>query len=465
MSAEQLNSLKPNQDTTTHRETSRAASDEEYLNNIEKKAPIEWPPISKHELWEEFDYAVSRRLTNCFPISKRITLLETVVYEVGRQMFGVKAIHNYKKSSKSYHIKQVQELVKIKNQTLLLLENGTTPEEACSLNLILSNTREKLRKLRKSNRSRKARWRTKQQRAAFIRNPFQAAKDLLSKKVSTPLAIDKETLDKNLKESLSDPMKGIPIELLSDHPEAPPLLSEMSNKSFRETDYTNILSSRRNGSKPGPNGIPYKVYKKCPRLQEFLWTIILYCQRKAFVPIQWKVSFTSFIPKVDKPDPSNFGDYRSIALLNVEGKLFFSLVSKRLVAHVVHNNKFINTSVQKGCMEKVPGCVDHISMVWDALSDAKINKKSLSIIWLDIANAYGSIPHHLIFLALRRYGIHDDYIKLLKSYYNDLNSKSVSDSAPSSWHSHERGIFAGCTVSCHPLSLRNEPPIRIYLII
>ena len=164
--------------------------------------------------------------------------------------------------------------------------------------------------------------------------------------------------------------------------------------------------------------IPYKVYKKCPHLSHFLWCIFLYCQRNAIVPIQWRICFTSYIPKVEDPEPSTISNYRPISLLNIEGKLFFSLVSKRLVAHIVHNNKIIDTTVQKGCMEKIPGCWEHISMIWDAISDAKAYKKDLAVIWLDIANAYGSIPHQLIFLALKRYGVTSKWINILEAYYS-----------------------------------------------
>ena len=154
-----------------------------------------------------------------------------------------------------------------------------------------------------------------------------------------------------------------------------------------------------------------------------------------------------FIPKTKPPSPSSIKDFRPIAFLNVEGKLFFSMVSKRLEQHVIKNNKFINTSMQKGCMEKVPGCWEHMSMVWSALKEARQNKLSVANIWLDIANAYGSIPHRLIFFALERYGVDKKWIGIIKNYYAGLYTKSFSHSARSSWHQHFRGIFAGCTVS------------------
>ena len=38
-------------------------------------------------------------------------------------------------------------------------------------------------------------------------------------------------------------------------------------------------------------------------------------------------------------------------------------------------------------MEKIPGCWEHLSMVWHALKEARAQKSNLAVIWLDIANA------------------------------------------------------------------------------
>ena len=108
----------------------------------------------------------------------------------------------------------------------------------------------------------------------------------------------------------------------------------------------------------------------------------------------------SIFLKVSTPSNTKISDFHPIALLNVEGKLFFSLISKRLEIHLIYNSKFINYSIQKGCMEKVPGFWEHFSMVWHALKEARTQKSTLATIWLDIANAYGSIPHKLIIFAL-----------------------------------------------------------------
>ena len=139
---------------------------------------------------------------------------------------------------------------------------------------------------------------------------------------------------------------------------------------------------------------------------------------KGIIPLQWWSAKEIYIPKVNPPTAHNISDFCPIALLNVEGKPFFNLVCRCLEKHLINNNKFINKSIQKGFMEKVPGCSEHISMVWAALKEAKSKNFSLALIWLDIANAYGSIPHKLITFALFRYGVSPKWIHLIETYYD-----------------------------------------------
>ena len=91
---------------------------------------------------------------------------------------------------------------------------------------------------------------------------------------------------------------------------------------------------------------------------------------KGIIPLQWRSAKEIYIPKVNPPTAHNTSDFRPIALLNVEGKLFFSLVSRHLEKHLINSNKVISKSVQKGCMEKVLWCWEHISMAWAALKEA-----------------------------------------------------------------------------------------------
>ena len=155
-----------------------------------------------------------------------------------------------------------------------------------------------------------------------------------------------------------------------------PLLPHGRKHIFIFEYFYQILSTQRNASAPRLNRIPYKVYKRCPKINKFLFKIFLSCISKGIIPPQWQIAKEMYIPKVKPPTEHNISDFCPIALVNVEGKLFFSLVSRCLETHLISNNKFINKLVQKGCMERVPGCWEHISMVWAALKEAK--SKNLS---------------------------------------------------------------------------------------
>ena len=151
------------------------------------------------------------------------------------------------------------------------------------------------------------------------------------------------------------------------------LLQHFDSTSVRYQDLLPILNARRNASSPGINMIPYKVYKKCPRITSFLFKIFKSCLKLSNVPIQWRIASEVYIPKKKPPNPSAIEDFRPIALLNVEGKLFFSLIARRLEEHIIQKNRIINLSIQKGCIVKIPGCWEHMPLVWDEVKTAKSN--------------------------------------------------------------------------------------------
>ena len=212
-------------------------------------------------------------------------------------------------------------------------------------------------------------------------------------------------------------LQGLPLE--------PSLLKKFNKSSFSYDDFFENLLARRNALAHGLNGIPYKVYKKFSKISKFLFKNFQACFKECEIPIQWRGAQEIYIPKVSSPSENKLPDFRPTAFLNVEGKLFFSLVSKHLKTHLIHN-KFINNSIQKGCMEKISGCLEHLSMVWHALKEARASKSNLATTRLDIANAYGSIPRKLIVFALHRYGLSPQWIRLIETYYKDIFSKLFS---------------------------------------
>ncbi|GFO13735.1 reverse transcriptase [Plakobranchus ocellatus] len=60
------------------------------------------------------------------------------------------------------------------------------------------------------------------------------------------------------------------------------------------------------------------------------------------------------------------------------------------------DNGYMNVSVKKGGLPGVSGCLEHTTMIWEAIQRAKLAKHNLDVIWLGLANAYVSVPHQMI---------------------------------------------------------------------
>ena len=180
---------------------------------------------------------------------------------------------------------------------------------------------------------------------------------------------DQETIDKHKSSNLLD--NNYDILLGNFDLSSEPLLKKINKSSFSYDDFLEILLAHRNAFATGLNGIPYKIHKKCSKKNKCLFKVIQTCLKRCEIHIQWRSAQETYIPTVRNPSEKKLSDFRSIVLLNVEGKLFFSLVSKCLETQLIHSNKFINKSIQTGCMEKILGCWEHLSMVWNALRQGR----------------------------------------------------------------------------------------------
>ena len=169
------------------------------------------------------------------------------------------------------------ELIQQKNLLLAQIKSASLPEQNAALTQLLINVKCKIRSLRKAEKTRKLRWLIKWAKNEFNANPYKAGKNLLDPKCYCNLKVHQEVLDQHKSSNLFDNNYDIPLGNLEGLP-SEPLLSKKFNKNcFSYDDLLDILSSRRNASAPSLNDIPYKVYKKCPRISKFLFKVFQAC--------------------------------------------------------------------------------------------------------------------------------------------------------------------------------------------
>ena len=158
------------------------------------------------------------------------------------------------------------------------------------------------------------------------------------------------------------------------------------------------------------------MYKICPLLLKRLWRLLKVVWQKGDVPDSWKEAKGIYTPKEQNSKTVN--QFRTISLLNVEGKIFFITLAKRLTSFLT-GSIYIDTSVQKVGVPGLSASVQHTSAITQLIREAKERRKDLTAVFvLDLANACGPIPHKLIYKALQRYQVDGQIQKIITSYLN-----------------------------------------------
>ena len=104
-----------------------------------------------------------------------------------------------------------------------------------------------------------------------------------------------------------------------------------------------------------------------------------------------------------------------------KGKGVLSVLAKRLTSNWTHQWK-------KGGVSGNSGCIEHTSVRTQLIKEARATTGDLIALWLDLANAYGTVPHKLVDHKLKEYRVPEKFQKLLTNYYDHFKMRiKVSD--------------------------------------
>ncbi|KAL7889491.1 hypothetical protein AOLI_G00017490 [Acnodon oligacanthus] len=254
-------------------------------------------------------------------------------------------------------------------------------------------------------------------RSQFTKDPFRFTRTLLGEAKSGRLIIPKEDVEALLKETNNDTHRNQALDAKPSINSTKILEKELniSEPSWKEVQ--EVLKKARTGSAPGLSGIPYEMYKKCPIFLRRLWKLIWMISRKGIMPSFWKKAEGCFVPKEE--NSSTIDHFRTISLLSVESKMLFSVLAKRMTSYMTENG-YINTILQKGGIPGFSGCLEHTGVLSQMIHEAKTSKSNLTVVWLDMANAYGSVPHALINTALNHFYIPQHIKRMITSYFGGI---------------------------------------------
>ena len=411
---------------------------------VKRKGRINWPKANSAE-WIKFDEDVTNILKNIH--SSHENKAEThpsIIYAVGKDRFGVK--EGKQKSQPAGPSKRQKKCIKLREEIkkLKVTYKNAPEEEKEAINQLQQEKLKKLRLKKRAESIKQNRKKLSRNCSEFLSQPFDFSRKIIAPKPRGEMKSSKAEVENQLHKAHSDQSKDKEREISDDLHEYEEPSVEFNNSPPSRVEFNKRLRKTRSKSTPGPNGVPYLVYKRCTGLASQLFYYTRGMWKKNVISESWRKAEGIFIPKED--GATSVEKFRTISLLNVEGKLYFALRADRLVTYTLAN-KYIDTSIQKGGVPAVSGCMEHTAVLSQLIREAKAEKKGLVVVWLDIANAYGSIPHGLIQLALKRAHVPEDFCKLVESYYANMNIRFTTKNFTTEWQRVEKGIITGCTLS------------------
>eukprot|EP00731_Ephydatia_muelleri_P036491 Em0264g4a len=211
---------------------------------------------------------------------------------------------------------------------------------------------------------------------------------------------------------------------------------------FTEQEVEATLKGLPSNSAPGPDRLRYSDWKRLGSVVPILTVILNTCRVNKKVPLSWKTSSTILIHKAG--DTTNLDNWRPIALQNTAYKVYAGVIAKRVTNWAIQEGKL--SPSQKGFLP-YEGCLEHNFVLRSVLQDARRRKRDLTISWLDLKDAYSSVPHSTLLRILRLAGLGGATIDIIQDIYAGSTTCVRTKSETSASIACERGVKQGCPLS------------------
>ncbi|CAM4353366.1 unnamed protein product [Lepidochelys kempii] len=230
------------------------------------------------------------------------------------------------------------------------------------------------------------------------------------------------------------------------HPECLRPLPRVDEAGVLQTDYTpkEVMArlSKTKNTTPGKDGIPYSLLKKQDSGCLVLATLFNQCKRFCWTPSTWKKAMMVLVYKKGEPDdPSN---WRPISLCSTMYKLYASCLASRIIEWSVSRGPI--SSIQKAFMS-CEGCYEHNFILQTAIQTARREWRQCAVEWLDLANTFGSMPHHHNFATLQEFGMPENFLHVIRELYEGCSTTICSVEGETTEILIRSGVKHGCPLS------------------
>lgn len=208
----------------------------------------------------------------------------------------------------------------------------------------------------------------------------------------------------------------------------------------------------KNNKSPGSDGYPaewYKMFKEelITVLQaSFNWTL-----KENKIPPTWAEAIISVIPKPGK-NKEECASYRPISILNIDYKIYTSIISKRL-------NTFLSELIDEDQTGYIKGrqTQDNIRRTLHIIEQAQKEKQSTVLVSIDAEKAFDCVNWSFLYKVLERLGFNKKSIQLIKSLYKEPTARIKINGNLTDKILLQRSTRQGCCLSPTLFAICIEP--------
>ena len=129
-----------------------------------------------------------------------------------------------------------------------------------------------------------------------------------------------------------------------------------------------------------------------------------------------------------------------IALTSSIGKTFLLIPAKRTTDYL-KDNEFVDAKLQKPFLPGISGCSEHNFVMDEIIKAAKTQQRTVHTTFFDLEDAFGIVPHNLLFETVKRNHFPPSFQEYFKNLYQNAKSKGITKSSNQKFLHSNAGYF------------------------